>query len=55
MFATISSVISSASALSKVITLESFTEYKNLVLGTPDLATGTYITTDYIQIIQIHK
>ncbi len=46
MFATISPVISSASALSKVIAPEAFMKHKNLMLGTSGLATGSYVTTD---------
>ena len=44
MSAAISPVISSASTLSKVIALKAFTEYKNLVLETPDLAKGSHVT-----------
>ena len=51
----ISPVISSASALSKVIALEVFTKHKNLVLETPGLATGSHNTTDNAQTIWIHK
>ena len=46
MFATISPVNSSASVLSKVITPKAFTQYKNLVLGTPGLTTGSHVTTN---------
>ena len=34
------------SALSKIIALEAFTVFKNQVLGTPDLATSSHVTTD---------
>ena len=46
MSAAISPVTLSASALSKVIAPKAFTKYKNLVLKTPGLAIGSYITTD---------
>ena len=55
MSATISSVISSASALSKVIALETFTKHKNLVLGTPGLATSCHVTTDNAQTLWIYE
>ncbi len=54
MFAAISPVTSSASALSKVITPEAFTEHKNLVLGTPGLATDSHVTTNNAITIWIH-
>ena len=46
MFTVISPVTSSASALSKVITPEAFTKHKNLMLGTPGLATDSHVTID---------
>ena len=51
MFAAILPVISFASALSKVIAPEVFTEYKNLVLRTLGLAIGSHVTTDNAQTI----
>ncbi len=54
MSTAISPVTSSALALSKVIAPEAFTEHKNLVLGTPGLATGSYVTTNNAQTIWIH-
>ncbi len=53
--AAMSPVTSSASALSKVIAPEAFTEYKNLVLGTPGLAIGSHVTTDNATTIWIHN
>ncbi len=51
IFTTISFVTSFAFVLSKVITQEAFTKYKNLVLGTSGLATGSHITTNNTQTI----
>ena len=51
----ISSITSTASALSKVIASEAFTEHKNHILGTPSLTTGSHITTDNTQTIWIHE
>ena len=53
--AAISPVTSFASALSKVIVLETFIEYKNLMLGTPGPATGSHVTTGNPPIIWIHE
>ena len=55
MSATISSVTFFAFALSKVIVPETFTEHKNLVLGTLGLATSSHVITDNAQIIWIYK
>lgn len=55
MFATILSVISPASVLSKVIAPKAFTEHKNLMLRSPDLAIGSHITTNNIFTIWIHE
>ena len=55
VFGAISPVTSSVSILSKVIILEAFLKLKNLVLKIPGLATSTYITTNNVQIIWIHK
>ena len=44
-------ITSFVSALFKVITLESFTKYKNLVLETLGLAISNYITTNNVLII----
>ncbi len=44
MFAAISPIVSSASALSKVIALKAFTKHKNLVLGIPGLAISSHVT-----------
>ena len=51
MFAAISLVVSSASALSKMIALKAFTKHKNLVLEILSLATGSHIITDNAQTI----
>lgn len=42
--AAISSITSSVSTLLKIIAQQAFTKYKNLVLGTPSPAIGSYIT-----------
>ncbi len=54
MSAAISPVTSSASALSKVIAPTAFTEYKNLVLGTPGLATSSHVSTNNATTIWIY-
>lgn len=54
MSAAILAATSSASLLSKMITLKAFTKYKNLVTGTLGLATDSYITTDNSQTIRFH-
>ena len=51
MFATISPITFSASALSKVIASEVFTKYKTFVLGNSGLAIGSYVTTNNTQTI----
>ena len=54
MFTAISPITSSISVLSKEITPEALTEYKNLMLGTPGLTTSSHIIIDNAQIIWIH-
>ena len=49
--AIISSTISSASILSKIITLKTFIKHKNLMLETPGLAINSHIATDNTQTI----
>ena len=51
MFTTILLVISFASTLSKMIILEAFIEYKNLVLGILGLVIVNYVTIDNAKII----
>lgn len=55
MSAATSPVTSPAFGLSKVIAPGAFTEHKNLVLGTPGLATGSHVTTDNALTIWIHQ
>ena len=55
MTATISPVTSSASALSKVIAPEAFTEHKNLVLRTLGLAIDSHVITNNAQTIWIYE
>ena len=51
MSAIILPITFSTSTLSKMIAPEAFTKYKNCVLGTPGLATGSHITNDNAQTI----
>ena len=53
--AAISPITSSTSVLSKVIALEALTKYRNLMLRTSSLATGSHITTDNSQTIWINE
>ena len=55
IFAPILPVTSSAFTLSKMIALKAFIENKNLILGTPSLATGCQVIIDNAQIMRIHK
>lgn len=52
IFATITS---SASSLSRVIALDVFTKYRNLMLETPGLATDSYVTTNNALTIWIYN
>lgn len=51
MSSIISLITSSASTLSKIITLKTFIKYKYLVLKTSGLAIGSYVTINNTQII----
>ena len=51
----ISLIISSTSILSKIITLEAFIKYKNLVLEISGLVIVSHITTNNAQIIWIYN
>lgn len=55
IFTAISPVTSSTSILSKVIALEAFIKYKNLILETPHLPIGSYITINNVQTIWIYE
>ena len=48
-------VISSTSALSKVIASKAFTKHKNLMLKTFGLATGSHVITNNAQTIEIYE
>ncbi len=38
-----------------IVTPAAFTEYQDLVLGTPGLATGSHVTTDHAKTIWVHE